>query len=156
MTEKNAHLELGRAGEKAAEAFLVRQGFRILHRNWRPQGARSGLELDLVTARGDALVFVEVKTRALPAPPEASASVSFGGDCEGIPLYASFTENKRRRLAQAARLYLSAHALWDRPCRFDLVLVGRDPRGFFHPEQHCNVIELRHPVGGGDTAWQPW
>ncbi|MDR3177295.1 MAG: YraN family protein [Desulfovibrio sp.] len=154
MAEKNAHLELGRAGEDAAAAFLVRQGFRILHRNWRPQGARSGLELDLVTARGDALVFVEVKTRALPASPDASAPEPFCRD--GIPLYASFTESKRRRLAQAARLYLSAHALWDRPCRFDLVLVGRDPQGVFHPEQHCNVIELRHLVGGGDTAWQPW
>ncbi|MDR1490337.1 MAG: YraN family protein [Desulfovibrio sp.] len=155
MAEKNAHLELGRTGEDAAAAFLVRQGFRILHRNWRPQGARSGLELDLVAAGGDALVFVEVKTRVLPAPPDPFASVPCR-ESEGIPLYASFTENKRRKLAQAARLYLSAHGLWNRPCRFDLVLVGRDPQGFLHPELHCNVIELRHLVGGGDTAWQPW
>ena len=55
-------------GEDMAAVFLVARGYRILDRRWRTPGG----ELDLVAARGDLLVFVEVKTRGArsPVPPE--------------------------------------------------------------------------------------
>ncbi|MDR0827634.1 MAG: YraN family protein [Desulfovibrio sp.] len=168
-TEQNAHLALGRAGEDAAASLLLRQGFRILHRNWRPSGALRGLELDLVAELEDLLLFVEVKTRSRVRTPADGARQAFCGkkpafsgpdrdalQKEGIPLYAAFTPGKRDKFVRAARLYLSAHALWGRPCRFDLILVGRNAQGHLYPEQHTNVIELRHLVGGGNAAWQPW
>ena len=50
---------LGRLGERLAAAHLERLGYMILARNAR---TRYG-EIDLVAFNGDALVFVEVKTR---------------------------------------------------------------------------------------------
>jgi putative endonuclease len=55
----HARTVLGLAGERAAEAELVRRGFRILARNAR---TRFG-EIDLVCQDADGYVFVEVKTR---------------------------------------------------------------------------------------------
>jgi putative endonuclease len=50
---------LGRLGERLAAAHLERLGFAIVARN---VGTRYG-EIDLIAFDGDALVFVEVKTR---------------------------------------------------------------------------------------------
>jgi len=50
---------LGLAGERAAEAELVRRGLRIVARNER---TRFG-EIDLICRDRDGYVFVEVKTR---------------------------------------------------------------------------------------------
>ena len=51
--------DTGRRGELAAETRYVARGYRVVARNWR---CRLG-ELDLVLARGSALVICEVKTR---------------------------------------------------------------------------------------------
>jgi len=53
-------IELGRRGEDLAAAHLTAAGHRILDRNWRCADG----ELDLVTAIGDRIVAVEVKTRS--------------------------------------------------------------------------------------------
>jgi len=47
----------GRSAEAQALDHLVRQGLRLLERNW---SCRSG-ELDLVMLDGDTVVFVEVR-----------------------------------------------------------------------------------------------
>ena len=54
-----SQLPLGRRGERAAEKYLRRNGYRIVARNFRAAGA----EIDLVAMDGETLVFVEVKTR---------------------------------------------------------------------------------------------
>ena len=54
------HLRLGARGEKLACAFLRREGYKILYRNFR---GRRGGEVDIVCREGETLVFVEVKTR---------------------------------------------------------------------------------------------
>lgn len=53
------HILTGAAGEQLACQWLERNGFHILHRNWR-QGRG---ELDIVARDGRFLVVVEVKTR---------------------------------------------------------------------------------------------
>ena len=118
----------GQAGENAAEALLLRAGWRILERNWR-QGRH---ELDLVCEDGDELVFVEVRTRAeggLVSPAE------------------SVTPAKRRSLIRAARAYLAAHAAWERNCRFDVICVtaGRT----IHTEHIRHAFELDQPLDRG-------
>ena len=57
----------GGRGEQLAAAWLQRErGFTIVARNWRsPRDRRD--ELDLVARDGEALVFVEVKTRGADA-----------------------------------------------------------------------------------------
>ena len=48
----------GKEGEKKAEAYLLRQGYTIVARNWRK---RSG-EIDIIAEKDGVLVFAEVKT----------------------------------------------------------------------------------------------
>lgn len=61
---------VGVFGERYTEAYLIRQGYELLARNWRCPGG----EVDLILRRGRVLAFVEVKTRdegSLGAPEEA-------------------------------------------------------------------------------------
>lgn len=103
---------LGRWGEKRGEKFLKNKGLRTLARNFC---CKTG-ELDLVMVDADgAIVFVEVRTKAEESfsPPEESV-----------------TQPKRVRLLRAARYFLAAHKIEDRPLRFDVVTVvlGRTGR----------------------------
>lgn len=92
---------LGVAAEAAAAQYLIKQGLRIVARNWR---CRSG-ELDLIAREGETLVFVEVKQRA---------SRGFGGAA------ASISAAKRAKLLAAAQTYLQTLPAIP-PCRFDAV-----------------------------------
>lgn len=102
---------LGARGERLAEAHLRGLGFRILARNLH---LRSG-ELDLVALDGDALVFVEVRTRRGSGFGSAEASVD---------------ARKRARIVRAARRAL-AERRWPRHrrLRFDVVAIdaSREP-----------------------------
>ena len=149
---KADHLTLGAAGEDAAARFLTARGWRILARNWRPDGAEHGLELDIIARHEEHLVFVEVKTRSRPGRTGGASASS----PESVPVHAAFTPKKRARLVRAARHYLSACDLWSLPCRFDLVCVEQGADGQTALEHYSNVIELGHLVDSGNAAWQPW
>jgi len=56
MTNK----ELGLLGEDIAANYLMKSGYRLLHRNWRLNGR---YEIDIVAYKDNVLHFVEVKTR---------------------------------------------------------------------------------------------
>ena len=51
--------ELGAAGEKAAQRYLLSQGIRILEVNWRDPLC----EIDIIASDGRHLLIVEVKSR---------------------------------------------------------------------------------------------
>ncbi len=53
------HNDLGKEGEEMAAAWMVRNGYNILHRNWR----YSHFEIDIIAEKGKFLHFVEVKAR---------------------------------------------------------------------------------------------
>ena len=53
------HNELGKWGEQVAERHLLEKDYRIVQCNWR-YGHR---DIDIIAAKDDMLVFVEVKTR---------------------------------------------------------------------------------------------
>ncbi|MHC4114259.1 MAG: YraN family protein [Planctomycetota bacterium] len=102
---------LGRWGESRCEKFLKRKGLKTLARNF---SCKTG-EVDLIMVDAErTIVFVEVKTR---------------GDEAFAPAESAFTEAKKKRLCRAARFFLSAHHIEDRPCRFDLVTVVLDQTG---------------------------
>lgn len=95
--------EIGRAGEQAAAEWLHRNGFELLHRNWR-QGR---YELDIVARRAGIVHFIEVKARregSLTSPEQA------------------ITPAKARALFQAAQAYI-AHNGVDLETQFDLIAV---------------------------------
>lgn len=54
-----SHLDIGKQGEKLAEAYLANLGYHLLYRNWR----YGRYELDLVTTKNERLHVVEVKYR---------------------------------------------------------------------------------------------
>ena len=100
----------GRQGEALVAAYLERQGWTVLHRNWRFHHK----ELDLVAERGGLVAFIEVKTRA-------------GGGL-GHPLDA-ITWRKRRDLATAARGWIAEHGAGYDAFRFDAATVVTGARG---------------------------
>ncbi len=54
-----SHNEIGVIGENLAAAWLVKNGFAILHRNWRHRHH----EIDIIAMREGKLHFIEVKCR---------------------------------------------------------------------------------------------
>jgi putative endonuclease len=104
---------LGRQGERLAEKFLKRNGYKILYRNFRAKG---GGEVDLVCRDipEKMLVFAEVKTRS---------SDEFGRPAEAV------NQHKQELISRGARTWLR---LLDRPevnFRFDIVEVILDGAG---------------------------
>lgn len=101
--------ELGALGEQVAVGHLLSLGMSVLQRNWR---CRYG-ELDVVAEDGDAVVFVEVKTRT---------GDGFGGLPEAV------TPAKLRRIRRLAVLWLAGQPMRWRDVRIDVVgvRVGRD------------------------------
>lgn len=98
-------LPLGRRGERAAEKYLKRKGYRIVARNFRAAGA----EIDLVAMDGETLVFVEVKTRRTRtsgAPEEA------------------VDERKQIRMRRAAEAFSARYRAGDKELRFDIVAIN--------------------------------
>jgi putative endonuclease len=97
-------LDFGKKGEKAAESFLKKQGYRILKKNFR---ASIG-EIDLIAEHQDVLVFIEVKSRA---------DRSFGHPSMAV------TPAKQKKIAQTAQVFLMKHSVKGRQIRFDVVSV---------------------------------
>ncbi|MCX6764638.1 MAG: YraN family protein [Candidatus Nealsonbacteria bacterium] len=59
--------EIGILGEKIAENYLRKKGYKILEKNYSPSfvtGLNIG-EIDLITKKEDVIIFVEVKTLRL-------------------------------------------------------------------------------------------
>jgi len=110
---------LGHFGEAVAEAFLRRQGYEIVERNWR---CRQG-ELDLVGRQGGDWVFIEVRCRRSPGTDGSQTAPTCGSAEESV------TPAKQRRLLRLAEAYLQAHGLEDVSWRIDVVAVEVDRAG---------------------------
>lgn len=118
-------------GEDLAAAYLSRNGYSILDRNWR-QGR---LEVDLICEFSDLIVFVEVKTRR---------NVCYGGGSGAV------NADKRARILAAAQCWLLQNGRWQRPCRFDIVcLYGRGE--YFRLEHYQNAFSST--LDSGDACW---
>jgi putative endonuclease len=108
--EKIAAFRVGISAESRAAAWLVAHGYRILARRWKsPVG-----EIDIIAARRNLLIFVEVKARA--DLDEAAESIS---------------HHQRRRIVAAAEAWLASYPQPPaRDMRFDVILVapGKLPR----------------------------
>lgn len=108
------HNELGKAGEDAAVAYLEQHGYIIRDRNWR----KGHFELDIVAAKENELIVVEVKTRSNTqfAEPE---------DAVDLP--------KIRRTVRAADTYMKLFQI-DASVRFDIITVVGNDNGDFKIE----------------------
>ena len=101
----------GARHEELAAAFLEKQGYVILEKNFF---CRTG-EIDIIAREGDTLVFVEGKYRK---------DLAAGDPAEAV------NERKQEKIRKAAAFYLYARGLSpEQPCRFDVVaILGSDFR----------------------------
>jgi putative endonuclease len=96
----------GILGEDLAHRFLRGKGCTVVARNYRPASGKG--EVDLIARHGNALVFVEVKTRA---------TGEFGAPERAVD------EEKQHHLARVAQEYsVRAGVEWNM-VRFDIVAV---------------------------------
>jgi putative endonuclease len=96
---------LGQEGEDRAARYLVKQGYKILERNFSTAAG----EIDLIALHEGTVVFVEVKTRTT--------------DAYGAPELA-VTPQKQRRMVKAALSYINRRKFHQVPCRFDVVAIS--------------------------------
>ncbi len=106
MAEHNA---LGKEGEKKAEDFLIKNGYRILEKNYRFRKH----EVDIIAQKEAVLIAVEVKTRSTP---------EFGNPQD-------FVKPKQiRALVTAVDHYVTTHDL-DLEVRFDIIAIIKNQQG---------------------------
>ncbi len=96
--------KLGKAGEAKAAAFLKREGYRIIAKNYQ---CRIG-ELDIIAMDGDILVAIEVKTRS---------NLSYGLPCQSI------TPAKRMKIVGTFRYFLLVNQIEDLDIRIDVIEI---------------------------------
>ena len=101
----NAKQILGKEGERLAEDYLKRKGYKLVERNYRCSAG----EVDLIVLDRRVIVFVEVKTRT---------GHGFGTPAEAVQ------PRKQRKMMQAAQFFLSEKKLHQRDARFDVVGIS--------------------------------
>jgi len=93
----------GQRGEKLAQRFLKKQGYKILATNYQNKLG----EIDIIAQDKNTLVFVEVKTRT---------SAHFGLGKEAVD------RHKQRQIVKVAQVYLKQHYSGeDVKVRFDVI-----------------------------------
>jgi len=102
--------EVGKLGEKAAQKFLKKRGYRIRETGFR---CRHG-EIDIIAQKKDCLVFVEVRTKS---------NLEFGTPEESI------TQAKKEKLIASALTYTTTHQKLPSLWRIDVVAIELDERG---------------------------
>ena len=99
-----ARQAFGELGERIAERWLRRQGWRIVQRRFR-SGHR---DIDLVAERDGLVAFVEVKARR---------GQQFGDPVEAV------NWKKQRELGRSARVWIARHGRAPEAYRFDVIGV---------------------------------
>ncbi|TDT61593.1 YraN family protein [Fonticella tunisiensis] len=103
--------KIGSIGEDIARKYLIRNGYKILDKNYRTKFG----EIDIIAKDGRYIVFIEVKSRK---------GSKFGYPREAVDSF------KQNRLKNLATLYIANKNLWDSMIRFDVVevLLGETDR----------------------------
>jgi putative endonuclease len=118
-------LEAGRLGEKLAEEFLIKNGFKILDKNWR----ESHGELDIVALDNTTLVFIEVKYRS---------------DETFTDIQHAITWQKAKFLKKYAQKYMLKTEVYYEEIRFDFIGVLPNSDGNYRIEHNPDYITWRN------------
>ncbi|MFO7996099.1 MAG: YraN family protein [Dehalococcoidia bacterium] len=102
--------QVGKLGEKEAQKFLKKRGYRIRETGFRCHHG----EIDIIAQQKDCLVFVEVRTKS---------NLEFGTPEESV------TQSKKTKLIASALTYIAKHqnlpSLW----RIDVIAIELDDKG---------------------------
>ncbi|MBU1091869.1 YraN family protein [Patescibacteria group bacterium] len=117
------HNEVGKIGEDIAVKHLVKQGFKILERNYRKKWG----EIDIIAIKKGLLHFVEVKT------------VSYETDFDNYIPEENVNFSKRKKLTRAINTYLAEKRVsYETEFVVDVVAVYFD---FFTKNSKIRVLE---------------
>lgn len=108
----------GKHGEEIAEAFLRENGYKIVNRNYR---CRLG-EIDIIAAKENTLIFVEVKTRSHQRYGLPRESVTFA---------------KQKVIIKTAQQYIQRFKIIDKLFRFDVIEV-------YYDKQPIKVVHIEN------------
>ena len=98
------HNTTGALGEKMAVEYLQKNGFRIMHQNWR----HGNWEVDIIASQENILHFIEVKTRR---------NTKFGYPEDDV------SKKKMLNLINASEEYLLLYPQWQR-IQFDILSIN--------------------------------
>ncbi len=105
IAQKNFYKKLlGRVGEKKAEDFLKRKGYKILETNYKTHLG----EIDIIAEDKGVTVFIEVKMRS---------SYDYGYASEAV------NHKKQEKYFKVATEYLIRKGKMEELCRFDVVEI---------------------------------
>jgi putative endonuclease len=97
------HNQTGRMGEAMAVEYLSKEGYAVLHQNWR----HARLEVDVIANKDNVLHFIEVKTRR---------TEEFGLPEDAVD------KKKIKNLIDAAEEFLYQYPNWKR-IQFDILAI---------------------------------
>ncbi len=98
------HIQTGNTGEAIAVDYFSKNGYDIMHRNWRYKHK----EVDIIASHNDVLHFIEVKTRT---------TLRFGYPEESVD------KKKIRDMIDASEEYLFLNPQWQR-IQFDILSIN--------------------------------
>lgn len=108
------HNDLGKKGEELAVEYLLKEGYKILDRNWTFQKA----EIDIIAQKESILAIVEVKTRS---------SLDFGAPQDFVK------PKKIQLLIKAVNAYINDREkdfCDDLNIRFDIIAIHKNGESF--------------------------
>ena len=108
------HNTLGKEGEELGADYLTKNGYTVLHKNWR----YSHYEIDIIAEKNNVLHFIEVKIRS--------------SDKFGLPEDA-VTKKKFQNLLNGADEFLFQHQQY-RHVQYDILAINKykkEPIAFF-------------------------
>lgn len=117
--------EKGKRGEDFAAEYLIKQGYKILERNFH---SRYG-EIDIIAQNDDYIVFVEVKARQYNSMISGREAVNF---------------SKQRKIVKTSVLYLQEH-YFDLQPRYDVIEISLSKQricGIEHIESAFNTQDM--------------
>ncbi len=117
--------KFGKKSESIAAKFLKKNGYKILHRNYR---IKIG-EIDIIAKENETIVFVEVK----------SGRTNFAGNPKG-----GVTLGKQKKISMVALYYLKTMKLLDQKARFDVVSIISNRTDPLEIELIKNAFELAY------------
>src|SRR5581483_1053922 len=110
----SSNIQKGKEGEQFVANYLLKQGYRIIHQNFRHKYG----EVDIIAKKDEVVAFVEVKWRKNPLIDPAEI----------------INSAKQKKIISVAKLFLTHHTNEDIVCRFDVALV----------EEHNHSLQLRY------------
>ena len=105
--------KLGKTGEEIGTKYLIKNGYRIIIRNFR---CRQG-EIDIIAQDKNEIVFIEVKTRK---------NTNYGYPIDAVD------KRKQKHILNASKYYIYINKLEKKNIRFDVIEIYKKDKFYIN------------------------